>query len=350
MKSGSLGAEANPIAVALFGSGQFAIAPFEAIRLRSQELGVRIACVVTQPDRKAGRGQASQATAVGAWAIAKGLTLIRTADANDPRAREAIRGGGVLIFVVVAFGQRLGDDLLQDIAAVNLHGSILPAWRGAAPIQRSLMAGDARLGVSVIEVAPRMDGGRIFATAETEPIAGEIAAELHDRLSALGVAPLVEVVAKLAAFMRRDEGERGCARGAIESLGGRVQDESAVTRAKKLARADAWVDFTATAREVAARINGLSPWPGVDATILGSPLRVLRARVDERGGIESTGTPGEVLAQGSVACGVGCVEILEVQAPGGRPVVLSAYLNGRRLGCGVRIESRSPAANRGGQL
>lgn len=337
MKSGD-------IAIALFGSGEFAVAPFEFLRQRSEQLGVRIACVVSQPDRKAGRGQESQATPVSVWALSHGLSLLRTEDANAPEVCESIRTSGTRLFVVVAFGQRMSPQLLDGVAAFNLHGSILPAWRGAAPIQRSLMNGDAKVGVSIISVCERMDAGLVFATAQSAPIPAETAGELHDRLSLLGSAPLFEIVAKWVSAFRSGAASPNKALEAQASLRGVAQDESLVTRAKKLSRADAWVDFSRSAYEVSARINGLSPWPGVDALINGNPLRLLRARVvqhqvnvaDDR----LQKQVGEIGAGGFVTCGSGTIELLEVQAPSSRAITLLAFMNGRRMAVGARIESQ----------
>ncbi|MSR69147.1 MAG: methionyl-tRNA formyltransferase [Phycisphaerales bacterium] len=322
--------------VVLLGSGDFSVAPFEALRARAAEIGIEIRLVVSQPDRPAGRGRIEQPTPVSRWAAAHGLAVIRPANVNAPEVLEKIRSLRAGLFVVVAFGQKLSPELLHGVGAINLHGSLLPAWRGAAPIQRSLMAGDAKVGVSVIEVGERMDAGGIFATAETTLIQGETAGELHDRLSLLGVEPLVKVVAQWI----------GGARGT------RAQDESLVTRARKLSRADAWVDFTRPASEVSARINGLSPWPGVDAMIAGHSVRILRARIAQplaptcEGRIASV---GEIASDGSVGCGSGAVELLEVQAPGSRAVTLASFLNGRRLAAGARVESPAKPTEGGGQ-
>ncbi len=335
---GSSVAEGTLIPIALFGSGEFAVAPFELLRQRCSELGLRIECVVSQPDRKAGRGQESQATPVSSWALSHGLVLVRPADVNEAQTLQAIRQSGVCLFVVVAFGQRMSPELLDGVAAFNLHGSILPAWRGAAPIQRSLMAGDAKVGVSVIGVAERMDAGTLFAIAETAPIPGETAGELHDRLSILGSAPLVETVSKWVQRFRSSARSPSSAADVQALIGGAVQDETLVTRAKKLSRADAWVDFSCSAYQVSARINGLSPWPGVDASINGFPVRLLRARVAETP-IDGDATPGVVRPDGFVACGSGAIELLEVQSPGSRAITLAAFMNGRRMGTGARIES-----------
>jgi len=326
------------VPVVLLGSGAFAVAPFSALRTAAPELGLHVACVVSQPDRRAGRGQALAPTPVSAWALANGLPLERTDDASAGASLARIRGAGAALLVVVAFGQRLGQELLDGVAAVNLHGSLLPAWRGAAPIQRSLMAGDARVGVTVIGLADRIDAGAVFAEASTEPREAETAGELHDRLSVLGCAPLLDTVRRWrAAFDAHSNTPlRQRATRALESLGGVQQDERLVTRAAKLSRADAWVDFTAAARAVSARINGLSPWPGVDALVGQHALRILRAR-PAAGGDAPNARAGEVTTAGSVACGRGAVELLEVQPPGGSVMSWDAFRRGRQIAAGAVV-------------
>lgn len=325
---GSPGGSRGATPIGLMGSGAFAIPSFEAIAARAEGLGVSIALVVSQPDRPAGRGRGVQATPVSAWAKGRGLELLARDDVNDGVIRELLVASGVAHVVVIAFGQRLSEGLLSGVDAINLHGSLLPRWRGAAPIQRSLMEGDRRVGVSVIEVSPRMDAGLVYAQAVTEVGDRETAGELHDRLALVGVEPLVETLGRLVG-------------GGRSSLGGIVQDEPIATRARKLSRADAYVDFSATAVRVAARINGLSPWPGVDAMLGDHPIKILRACAVEMDTTDSP--PGTVLAEGGVACGAGAVELLEVQVPGGRACSLRAFLLGRRLGVGCLVRSAPPS-------
>ncbi|MFM7481380.1 MAG: methionyl-tRNA formyltransferase [Planctomycetota bacterium] len=338
------------VPVVLLGSGTFAVAPFAALRTAAPELGLHVACVVSQPDRKAGRGQALAPTAVSVWALANGLPLERTDDASAGASLARIRSTGAALFVVVAFGQRLGRELLDGVAAVNLHGSLLPAWRGAEPIQRSRMAGDARVGVTVIGLADRIDAGAVFAEASTEPHDAETAGELHDRLSVLGCTPLLDTVRRWrAAFEAHSTTPlRQRATRALDSLGGVQQDERLVTRAAKLSRADAWADFTADARAVSARINGLSPWPGVDAAVGRHAVRILRARAVADGGAPSA-PAGEITATGLVWCGRGAVELLDVQPPGGSVMSWDAFRRGRQIAAGAVVScpgARAPDGDR----
>ncbi|MBM4112606.1 MAG: methionyl-tRNA formyltransferase, partial [Phycisphaerae bacterium] len=266
--------------VVFFGSGEFGRPALERLARRG-----RVALVVSQPPRRAGRGQAMQPTPIAAMARSLGIPLLESADVGAGPDAARIRETPADAFVVIAFGQKLPQGLLRDRFAINLHGSILPRWRGAAPIQRAVMEGDRIVGASVIALAERMDAGEIFAIAETQRGESETAGELHDRLSLFGP-DLIERVL--------DERSRG-------ALRGRAQDEAEATRARKLSRDDAWVDFSWAAERVAARINGLSPWPGCDATIDGEPIRLLRARAVTAGASAAEAVRADVAGVGEVA-------------------------------------------------
>lgn len=312
----SPGSSARPSTqrVVFFGSGTFGAPVLERLAARGE-----VDLVVSQPPRPAGRGRVPTPTPIAALARACGLPLLETADANEPPDADRIRAEKARAFVVIAFGQKLSPALLADRFAINLHGSILPRWRGAAPIQRAVMEGDEIVGVSVIGVAERMDAGVVYATDSTRVGESETAGELHERLSRMGPALVDRVLSQWR------EG----------SLHGQAQDESKATRARKLSRSDAWVDFGAASRAVAARINGLSPWPGCDAMIGTEPLRLLRARAREHAG----SPPGSILENGLIACGQGAVELLEVQSPGGRVMSFEEWRRGRRILVGGRIDS-----------
>jgi methionyl-tRNA formyltransferase len=298
--------------VSFLGSGTLGVPTLEALH-RTGRLGV----VVSQPDRPAGRGRQRTPTPVSAWALAHGVPLVRTEDANVGEALAAVQAcGGPL--VVVAFGQKLGPALLEGRGSVNLHPSSLPRWRGAAPIQRAMLAGEDTIGVCAIEVADRMDAGSILGQFTTRVGATETAGEVLDRVAIESVPMMERVVEALL---------RGEAQG-------QAQDEARATRAAKLSRADAWVDWTARADAVRLRINGLQPWPGCLARVDGRPLRLLRA-----GPVEGGGHPGEVLSDGAVACGEGAIMPLQVQSPGARAMTWSEWLRGQRLGPGSRLDS-----------
>ena len=290
---------------------------------------------------------APTATPVSQWARGEGLPLWCTADVNGADSIARIAEARASVLVIVSFGQKLGERLLEGMAAFNLHGSLLPAWRGAAPVQRALMSGEREVGVTVIGIAPRMDAGPVFATASTRVGDSENAGELHDRLAEEGAEPMVRTLQAVVARMRAMPGASGAE--AMASLPMQVQDEACATRARKLSRADAFVDFAGSADAVRARINGLAPWPGCDATLCvpGSsdlPVKLLRARVASGAPAHPAADVGRVSARGTVTCGQGDVEILEAQVPGGKSMPLTDLLRGRRAGATGTVTIRSTPA------
>ena len=195
------------------GAGAFGIPSLEHLA-REHE----IALVVTQPDRPAGRGKVMTPTPIAARAAELGLPVIKPADVNAPDVVAQVRGVGAAAWIVIAFGQKLSRELVDGVFAINLHGSLLPAYRGAAPIQRAVMDGCAETGVSVISIAERMDAGLVYATRARAIGAAETADEVHDALALLGPEVLTSVLAAHA-------------EGRAVGVG---QDESRATRARKL--------------------------------------------------------------------------------------------------------------------
>ncbi len=255
------------------GSGAFGIPALEALRASRH----KIVQVISQPDRPAGRGKHLTPTPVSQWAAEHGLPLARTEDANEAETLELLRSrrdAGAQCLVVIAFGQKLSDELLAIFprGGINLHSSLLPKYRGAAPINWAVINGDAQAGVCVIEVTRVMDAGDILATAAAPVGESETAGELHDRLALLG-SPLLPRVLE-----------------AMESgtLVRAAQDRLLATRAPKLSREMAWVDFTESAARVSARIRGMSPWPGVQVELL-----------DATGKLRTTATVLKCRASGS---------------------------------------------------
>lgn len=317
----------------LLGGGSFGLPTFRRI-LAGDVPGLEVALVVSSPDRPSGRGLRTTATPVSQWARDVGLPLWCTANVNDTHSLARIAQARAHVLVIVSFGQKIGEPLLAGLAAFNLHGSLLPAWRGAAPVQRALMSGERDVGVSVIGIAPRMDAGPVFATASTRVGDSENAGELHDRLAKIGAEPMVNTLRSLVDRMHAVPGASGAS--AMASLPVTVQEETRATRARKLSRADAFVDLSHAADAVRARINGLAPWPGCDAEIRapGSadmPVKLLRARAIADGPVHAAGDIGRVSARGTVTCGAGEIEVLEAQVPGGKAMRLEDLLRGRRM-------------------
>lgn len=312
------------------GSGAFGLPTLQALAREHT-----IAAVVTQPDKPAGRSMQPTPTPIGAWAAEHlpQVPLLKPERINAPDIIAQVRAFPASAWVVIAYGQKLSQPLLHDIFAINLHASLLPRWRGAAPINHAVLAGDAVTGNSVITLADRMDAGLVLAQSrrEIEPLL--TAGELHDLLAADGPALIEQVLADHAA----------------ERLAPQTQDESLVTLATKLSRADAWLDFAQPADQVRQRLHGLTPWPGISAKLGEITLKLLRAQSlgpqseqppGAAGGSSGDAIPrrrpfsvGELLdpERGLVACGRSTMlQLLEVQPVGKKPMPWPDFARGRR--------------------
>lgn len=301
--------------VVFLGSGAFGLPTLRRLAERHEVVGV-----VTQPDQPAGRGKKLTPTPIGAWAAEHlaGVPLLKPDNINEPGVRDEVRSWGCEAWVVIAFGQKLGATLLADRFAVNLHASLLPRWRGAAPINHAILAGDTVTGNSVITLADRMDAGFVLGQSERAIEPDQTKDELHDLLAEDGPALIEAVLAKHAA-------------GTIEPV---TQDESLVTLAGKLQKTDGWVDFASPADAVRCRINGLAPWPAVSVGFGDERIKVLRAAPAEAGSGGSQSAPGTVLdaGRGVIACGGGtAVRLVTVQPPGKKPMGFDAFANGRQI-------------------
>jgi methionyl-tRNA formyltransferase len=308
------------VRVLFLGSGAFGLPTLEHLRGAHDLVGI-----VTQPDRPAGRKQRLTPTPVGTWAQehAPDLPLIRPDDVNVPEVAERVRSVDAEAWVIIAFGQKLGAALLEDRFAINLHASLLPRWRGAAPINRAVMAGDAETGNSVITIADRMDAGLVLGQSRRAIPPDQTAGELHDLLSTDGP-PLIEQVLQ------------DHARGTLDAV---EQDETKVTRARKLSRADAWVDFTASADACRCRIHGLTPWPGVSVGLGEINLKLLRVATIPGGGAAGTLVDSE---QGLVQCGTDRLRLLEVQPAGKRAMSWSDFARGNDIAPGTMLRGGAP--------
>lgn len=298
-----------------FGSGAFGLPT-----LRQLSQGHEIALVVTQPDRPAGRHRALTPTPISEFARSEHIDTIKPANTNVTEVIQQIRAVDADAWIVVAIGQKLGADLLNNMFAINLHGSLLPKYRGAAPINWAMINGERETGISVIELAQRMDAGAILAQASTPIDPTETAGELHDRLALAGP-ELIEAV------LRDFQGGE---------LDPQPQDETLATHAPKLSKSDGVVHFDQPAIAARQRIHGLTPWPGCTVKLDGRPLRILRAEVVEQHA--EYPCAGVVLADMTIACAPGSIRLLEVQAPGGRVMSFRDYCNGQPVRVGSRCE------------
>jgi len=309
------------------GSGEFGVPSLNALADSSHSVEL----VVTQPARAAGRGKRKCATAVAGWAKKHHIKCVEAENVNSAEMIELLREAKPDLFVVIAFGQKIGREVIElaPHEAINVHASLLPKYRGAAPINWAIINGEKQTGISIITLAEKMDAGAVLAEAETGINIDETAGELHDRLAELAGPVLVETIGKIA----------------DDTAAYHVQEESQVTIAPKLKKSDGYIDFAEPAETVRNKIHGLWPWPG--ATVLyvsqkGKALRVSIAaadmvRMDNPGGI-GHGTIDENL---NVICGEHRLQIMRVKPEGSKLMNFADFVNGRRVTPGdkfVRIQ------------
>ena len=287
------------------------------------EAGHTIACVYSQPPKPAGRGQTLRPTAIHALAEERGLPVRTPRSLKKPEEQEAFAALDLDAAVVVAYGLILPKPILMAprLGCLNLHGSLLPRWRGAAPIQRAVMAGDGETGVQVMVMEEGLDTGPVLATARTPIGPEDTASRVHDRLAALGAPLMVEA---LAAF-------------ADGRLVPQAQSEDGVTYAAKITPAETRIDWTAPASVVDAHIRGLSLFPGAWFTLASDkgPVRVkaLGSRL-----VTGSGAPGEVLDEAlTIACGTGAVQLTLLQREGRQALPAADFLRGTPLKAGDRL-------------
>lgn len=310
--------------LAFMGSPGFALPTLQAV----MAAGHQIVCVYSQPARPAGRGKTLRKTPVHQFAEDAGLEVRTPRSLRRPLEQQAFAALDLDAAVVVAYGLILPRAILEAprLGCVNLHGSLLPRWRGAAPIQRAVMAGDAETGVQAMLMDEGLDTGPILLTARTPISTEDTAGTVHDRLSVLGAPLMVEALAGLAGG----------------TLTPRPQSEAGAVYAAKLDPAEFAVDWSAPAPEIDTKIRGLSPVPGAWSLLetAAGPMRVrlLMSRLASHG--EGPSRPGEVLDDLlTVKCGSGAVRILRVQREGRQPMSAEAFLKGTPIRAGARFRS-----------
>ncbi|TBN39850.1 methionyl-tRNA formyltransferase [Paracoccus subflavus] len=265
-----------------------------------------ILAVYSQPPRASGRGQRPRPTPVHQAALDLGLPVRTPLRLRDPADQADFAALQADVAVVVAYGLILPQPVLDAprLGCLNIHASLLPRWRGAAPIHRAIMAGDAETGVAIMQMEAGLDTGPVLACARTPIGAEETTADLHDRLAGMGADLIVDVLARLP-------------------LPAVPQPEQGVTYAAKIDKAEARVDWTRPAAVVDRQIRGLSPFPGAWCEVAGERVKLLRSRV-----AAGQGAPGQVLPGFTIACGDGAVEVLEAQRAGKKPMPARDLLRG----------------------
>lgn len=281
-----------------------------------------IALVLTQPDRPAGRGQALRQSAVAQQAAALGLQVAKPVNLKSAETQQMLRDCAAEVMVVAAYGQLLPPAVLAIPArgCLNIHASLLPRWRGAAPIQRAIEAGDAETGITIMQMDVGLDTGHILVTRTTPIAADDTAASLVARLAKMGARAIVDTLA------------------AADSLMPVAQANDGVCYAKKIEKSEARIDWTQPASIIERRLRAFDPFPGAEARFADASLKIWRARVVPG---QRAGEPGEVIAQSPtqlcVQCGVDALSLEIVQRPGGTRQAIAAYLRGTAMLTGARF-------------
>ena len=299
--------------IVFMGSPEFSVPVLEAL----VEAGHEIGCVYCQPPRPAGRGKKDRPTPVHARAEALGLEVrhpVRLKGADEQAAFAALNAD---VAVVVAYGLILPRPILDapKRGCLNIHASLLPRWRGAAPIHRAIMAGDLETGVCIMQMEAGLDTGPVLLRKVVEIGAEETTGQLHDRLSALGAVAIVEALSDL------------------ETLTPEAQPDEGVTYAAKIDKSEARIDWAWTAAEVDRHIRGLSPFPGAWVEVEGQRIKLLGSRIGQ-----GCGAPGQVLNDTlTIACGRGAIEVLRLQRAGKAAQDRDEFLRGMPLPKGTML-------------
>jgi methionyl-tRNA formyltransferase len=299
---------------------------FAAVALKAlHDAGFEIPLVLTQPDRPAGRGMQLQASAVKQLALSYGMPVAQPVSLKldgkhadiAHEARSLLQATPHDVMVVAAYGLILPRWVLDlpRYGCINIHASLLPRWRGAAPIHRAIEAGDAETGVTIMQMDEGLDTGPMLMMERLPITGGDTTGSLHDKLAGLGGKMIVEALRKL---------EQGGLPSAMP------QPQSGISYAAKITKEEALLDFTQSAHSLECKIRAFNPFPGAAGTFNGVPLKIWRAEADAS---TSSSQPGKVLgtdAQSGIAvgCGAGMLHLLELQKPGGKRLPASEFLKG----------------------
>jgi methionyl-tRNA formyltransferase len=295
------------------GTPDFAVPSLRAAAARNE-----VVAVYTQPDRPTGRGRGVTAPPVKLEAVQRGIPVLQPENFKHALSKDALRALKPDLLVVVAYGLILPQSVL-DIpthGCWNVHASLLPRWRGAAPIQRAIQAGDSRTGVCLMQMEKGLDTGPVSMSQSLDIGDNETGGQLHDRLAALGAQVLSDGL--------------GLLRAGFKPIA-KPQPAAGVTYAHKLDKAEAPLDWTQPAQALANKVRAFNPWPVAEARLLDERLRIHGAvALDE----PHAATPGEVMRMGrdgiDVACGEGVLRLRVLQREGGKPITAADYLNARR--------------------
>lgn len=297
--------------IVFMGTPDFAVPSLKALL----DAGHEVCAVYTQPDKPQGRKQVLTAPPVKELALSKGIPVYQPATLKNEEEQEKLRALAPEVIIVVAYGKLLPKAVLEipPRGCINVHGSLLPRWRGAAPIQWSVIAGDEKAGVTTMQMAEGLDTGDMLLTYETPVGARETAGELFDRLAQAGAELLTETLEKL------------------DTITPRPQDDSQSSYAHMLDKQMAVIDWSKSAREIDCLVRGLNPWPIALTTLAGERVKVYAAEPTS-----GSGKPGEVLESDpkkglTIACGTEALRLTEIQIVGGKRMACADFLRGHAV-------------------
>lgn len=294
------------------GTPEFAVPALAAL----MEAGHHVALVLTQPDRPAGRGMKLKASPVKELALSRQIVVFQPETLKDEATQARIASEQADAMIVAAYGLIIPRNVLQmpRFGCFNIHASLLPRWRGAAPIQRAILAGDAETGVTIMEVVSALDAGAILLRGALPISEDDTAQSLHDSLAQIGARLMVETMSQLAA-----QGK----------LAAEAQDEALVTYAAKLTKAEAVLDWICSAQELSRKVRAFNPFPVAQSILHGEICRIWMAHA-----IDGKAEPGRIVDVSNgivVGCGQGLLRIEELQMPGGKRLSAKQYLTGKPL-------------------
>ena len=292
------------------GTPAFASGALEALLAAGHD----IVLVLTRPDGKSGRGMRLKPSATAEFAAASGLCVEKPTNLRDAGLQTLMRKVDADVMVVAAYGFLIPQAVLEipRLGCFNIHGSLLPKWRGAAPIQRAIEAGDAETGISIMQMDAGLDTGPVLLSAPLAILPDDTSASLFAKLSPLGASSMVRVLEQLP------------------MLSPRLQPGEGVTYAKKIEKAEARIDWSRPAVEIERRVRAFDPFPGTETFFAGQSLKIWRGEVVDALSDQAVEPPGTVIASGAgavrVQCGRGVLALKTVQKPGGRRLDISEFL------------------------